>query len=107
MRQWVPGSYIIKGWTNGTLYASTNEVFGILPIPEDIRNKSAIQPAISTSVVKRGQWYLALHQGAQYAVIAVHTTEEKLLFSQLMRESPSFNRNNQDPDWKQAIQIWN
>ena len=107
LRSLVPNSHAIKGWTNGMMYAPTNEVFGILPIPETTRVRAAIQPAISTSVTKKGHWYLALRQGTQHAVIAVHTTEEKQLFSMLMRESPSFNRNNQDPDWKQAIQIWN
>ena len=32
---------------------------------------------------------------------------KKQLFSKLMRESPSFNRDNKDPDWKHAVQIWN
>ena len=107
LRTLVPNSHTIKGWTNGTMYAPTNEVFGILPIPEITRIKAAIQPAIPAAVIKKGHWYLALRQGTQYAVIAIHTTEEKQLFSKLMRESPSFNRNNQDPDWKQAVQIWN
>ena len=35
------------------------------------------------------------------------TTEKKQLFSKLMRESPSFNHDNKDPDWKHAVQIWN
>jgi hypothetical protein len=107
MWRWVPNSHSIKGWTNGLLYAQTNEVFGILPIPDTTRIKAALQPAIPDSIIKKGHWYLALRQGTQYAVIAVNTTEEKQLFSKLMRESPIFNRNNQDPDWKQAVQLWN
>ena len=107
MRRWVPNSHSIKGWTNGLLYAQTHEVFGILPIPDTTRIKAALQPAIPDSIIKKGHWYLALRQGTQYAVIAVNTTEEKQLFSKLMRESPIFNRNNQDPDWKQAVQLWN
>ena len=107
LRPLVPNSHAIKGWTNGTMYAPTNEVFGILPIPETTRIKAAIQPAISTAVIKKGHWYLALRQGTQYAVIAIHTIEEKQLFSKLMRESPSFNCDNKDPDWKHAVQIWN
>jgi hypothetical protein len=107
MQQWVPNSHYINGWTNGSLCVATNEVFGILPIPINTCVKAALQPSIPASVVKRGYWYLALQQGTQFAVIAVKTTEEKQLFSKLMRGSPVFNHNNQNPDWKQAVQIWN
>jgi hypothetical protein len=42
-----------------------------------------------------------------FAVIGVHTIDEKKLFSCLMREDPSFNRNKQEPDWKAGVQVWN
>ena len=63
----------------------------ILPIPDTTWIKAALKPAIPDSIIKKGHWYLALHQGTQYAVIAVNTTEGKQLFSKLMRESPIFN----------------
>ena len=32
---------------------------------------------------------------------------QKKAFSQLMKEEPSFNQNNQEPEGKSAVQIWN
>lgn len=109
MRDLVPKSYTIKGWTNGQLYSSTTDVTaGILPIPVQIQTKSGMLPAIQGDVQeKKKHKYLALRQGTQHAVIAVHTTEEKALFSKLMREDPCFNRDNQDPDWKECVKVWN
>ena len=94
MQRWVPNSHSIKGWTNGLLYAQTNEAFGILPIPDTTRIKAALQRAIPDSTSSRDS-------------ICCHCCEEKQMFSKLVRESPIFNCNNQDPDWKQAVQLWN
>ena len=98
MRDKVPHSFEIRGWINGSMYAPTKEVSGILPIPEEIRFKSAMQPMMPEPPVKKGHWYLALRQGTKYAVMSIHTVAEKQLFSKLMRENPVFNQENQDPD---------
>jgi len=107
MRDKVPRSFEIRGWINGSMYAPTKEVSGILPIPEEIRFKSAMQPVIPEPPVKKGHWYLALCQNTKYAVMSIHTVAEKQLFSKLMREHPAFNQENQDPDWKKAVVVWN
>ena len=57
--------------------------------------------------MKKGHWYLALHQSTKYAVMSIHTVAEKQLFSRLMHEYPAFNQENQDPDWKNAVIVWN
>jgi len=106
-RDLVPQSYAIKGWINGQLYAQSKHVSGVSPVPEVIRSKAAMNPALPGDRQKKLHWYLALRQGTQYAVMAVHTTEEKMLFSKLMKTNLSFNRNNQHPDWKEAVKIWN
>ena len=103
----VPDSQVIQGWVNETMYVSTKEVFEILPVPDDIRAKTAMQPYISGSIEKNKHNYLAFKQGTRYAVINVHTVEEKQTFTKLMREHPAFTQTNQDPDWHKAVEIWN
>lgn len=68
---------------------------------------AGLQPMISDPTSKLPYCYLSNRQGTLFAVIGVHTTDEKKLFSRLMRKDPSFNRNKQEPDWKAAVQVWN
>jgi hypothetical protein len=48
-----------------------------------------------------------LHKKKQtrYAVMNLHTIEEKQTFTTLMKTHSEFNRNNQDPDWKEAVKV--
>ncbi|EDR06924.1 uncharacterized protein LACBIDRAFT_328290 [Laccaria bicolor S238N-H82] len=103
----VPLSYRIQGWTNGSLYVDTSEVSGILPIPSILHTKALMQPNIPGVISKSLHQFLAQRQQTQFAVIAVHTVPEKLLFSHLIQTDPFFNRDKQEPDWKTAVQIWN
>ena len=107
LRNLVPMSYKINGWINGLLYQPTSEVSGLLPIPASIHMVAGLQPMISDPTSKILHRYLSNRQGTLFAVIGVHTIDEKKLFSCLMREDPSFNRNKQEPDWKAAVQVWN
>jgi len=100
-------SYKINGWINGLLYQPTSEVSGLLPIPASIHMVAGLQPMISDPTSKILHRYLSNRQGTLFAVIGVHTIDEKKLFSRLMREDPSFNWNKQEPDWKAAVQVWN
>jgi len=77
MQDKVPHPFEIRGWINGSMYAPTKEVPGILPIPEEIRFKSAIQPMMPEPPVQKGHWYLALCQDTKYAVMSIHTVAEK------------------------------
>jgi hypothetical protein len=106
-RDLVPDSQVIQGWVNGTMYVPTKEIFGILPIPDDIRTKTAMQPYISGNTEKTKHFYLASKQGTRYAVMNIHTVEEKQTFAKLMQENPAFNQDNQDPDWHKVVEIWN
>jgi len=103
----VPTSYEIKGWINGLLYQPTSEVSGILPIPSSIQRNAGLQAIVHNPTSKLPHQYLANRQGTRFAVIGIHSSTERKLFSQLMRENSSFNRDKKDPDWKAAIQIWN
>jgi hypothetical protein len=50
--------------------------------------------------------YLARKQGASFAVLTLHTKEERQLFSSLMRDDLSFKRPS-GPDWPNAVVSWN
>jgi len=66
-----------------------------------------MQPNILGVISKSLHQFLAQQQQTQFAVIAVHTVPEKLLFSHLIQTDPFFNQDKQEPDWKTAVQIWN
>jgi len=57
---------------NGSMYSSTKEVSGIIPIHEEIRFKSAMQPMLPKPPVKKGHWWSTLCRGTKYAVISIH-----------------------------------
>jgi hypothetical protein len=97
----------ITGWVNGNLYKQTSEVFGVLPIPQDMRTSSGMaefEPFIDS---KQRHHFLAGLQGTRKPVLPVHTIAERNLFSQLMREDSAFNSATSAPNWKQAIKVWN
>ncbi|KAJ7681120.1 hypothetical protein B0H17DRAFT_943362, partial [Mycena rosella] len=107
-RHLVLNAPIMKGWVNGELYTPGNERIGILPVPESSRNTGEIISYNDSTDSKFKHAYLAKQQGTKYAVITVHSVEEKLHFSELMKKLPAFNRpNDQPPDWKQGSRDWN
>jgi hypothetical protein len=99
----VPNAPMLKGWVNGNLYVDGGETIGIHPIPETTRGSA---DSISHSHPDDPQFkhaYLARQQNAKYAVITVHSVEEKMFFTELMQKLPVFNRpNDQPPDWKKG-----
>jgi hypothetical protein len=50
--------------------------------------------------------FLAQQQRTRYAVISVHTVDDKLLFKKLLQDRIDL-RQGTTPDWKSAIKIWN
>lgn len=106
----VPDARHISGWVNGNLYQKSTEVFGILPIPENIRANSGMQPFVESIDSESPQRYtfLARKHTTRKAVLPLHLPAEYKLFSKLMRENPFFNtRDGHEPDWVQAVKIWN
>jgi hypothetical protein len=101
----IPKSQTITG-INGDLYTPAEETIGILPVLESIR-AADIESYQHLLDQKNKHSYLARQQGTKYAVIAVHSTAEKVLFKKLMQEDPTFNWTNSAPDWKQGAKVWN
>lgn len=99
---------LLTGWVNGNLYLPTNEVSGVLPIPEDIREEcamAAFRPNLWPP--KQQHRYLASVQGTRKAVLPVHNTAEKQLFRNLMA-NPTFASNLASAHRSNdAVALWN
>src|SRR5262245_1163908 len=103
----IPDQQTLTGWINGDLYTPANETIGIVPVPDSIRAAAEIQSYHHTENFKNKHGYLAKQQGTKFAVISVHSTEEKVLFKKLMQEDFNFTATNSPPDWKKAVIVWN
>jgi hypothetical protein len=106
-RHLVPDQQTLTGWINGDLYTPAGETIGILPVPDSIRATAEIQSYNQAEDFTNKHGYLAKQQGTKFAVISVHSTQEKVLFKKLMQEDPNFTGTNSSPDWKKAVIIWN
>lgn len=94
----------LNGWVNGRLYAATDEVFGILPIPPQSRDALRFRPYDNTHPPKHHR-YLAERQGTEHAVLPLATPAEKKLFNDLMRTHPKFMTAS-EPKWDECAAIW-
>lgn len=103
----VPVSRPVAGWINRDLYTPTTEVFGILPIPANVQLSSAITTFNPANPPKKFQ-YLARKKDTCFAVLTIHTMEEKQFFSDCMMNEPSFTAApDSDPVWLDSVKIWN
>ena len=108
MAELVPDARQISGWVNGNLYQQTSEVFGILPIPDDIRSNSGMQPFVPATDFSQQHSWIAKKHGTRKPVLPLHSSVEYRCFSALMQESAAFNpRSDCEPNWKEAVKIWN
>ena len=92
--------------------SQAKETIGILPLPEKTRQLAGVTQYspddYSTKVQsKLKHRYLAEQQGTKFAVITVHSTEEKAHFAKFMTKSTAFALPNQSPDWREAVLNWN
>lgn len=99
----------VTGHVNGNLYQQTDEVSGVLPIPDDIQQKAgmaAYNPALPQAT-KGSHRYLAARQGTRKAVLPVHNDAERNLFRDLMLGSNSFGDFTSPLRVETAVRIWN
>jgi hypothetical protein len=99
----VPESRLLTGWFNGNLYMPTNEVSGILPIPDNVRVKSGMGEYQSLLHSNQPHYFLASIQGTRKPVLPIHSHEERNLFRQLIAENVAFA----SAQWETAVKIWN
>jgi hypothetical protein len=105
VRRGVPNSLPISNWVNGNLYVQTAEVFGILPVPDDVRLAFGLL-AFDNASQPQAHSYLAKRQGTRFAVTPVHTEVEKQQYFQLSKSEPSF-KDSRGPDWPLVTRRWN
>ncbi|KAJ7170171.1 hypothetical protein C8R46DRAFT_1266577 [Mycena filopes] len=97
----------LTGWVNGNLYLPTNEVSGVLPIPNDIRIKSGMAEFQSSLDSTRLHHHLAALQGTRKAVLPVHNTAEKDLFRSLMLGPNTPGNFSSSRQVENTVKIWN
>ncbi|KAF8057819.1 hypothetical protein FPV67DRAFT_1394478, partial [Lyophyllum atratum] len=98
---------MITNWVNGNLYQQTEEVTGVLPIPDDIRSKSGMGAFIAGLHTKQAHGFLASMQGTRKPVLPVHSNEERDLFRELMSGDTGFNESMLGTNSDHAVQLWN
>ncbi len=85
----IPGSSTLAGWVNGDYYIQTKETFGILPVPAYVQLSSRLLPYDHETPPKK-HTYLSHKQTTRFAVLTLHTDEEKQLFSNFMQINSVF-----------------
>ncbi|GLB45293.1 putative retrotransposable element tf2 155 kda protein type 1-like [Lyophyllum shimeji] len=98
---------LITNWVNGNLYHQTNEVAGVLPIPDDLRSKSGMGAFIVSLHSKQTHSFLASMQGTRKPVLPVHNSEERTLFRELMSGDTGFTDSLLGTNGDYAVQLWN
>ncbi|KAF7377554.1 3'-5' exonuclease domain-containing protein [Mycena sanguinolenta] len=97
----------LAGWVNGNLYQPTDEVAGVLRIPDDVRIKygmAQFEPSIDSA---RPHHYLAALQGTRKAILPIHNQDEKDLFRTMMSGTNSFGNFSSDVQVDAGVRIWN
>ena len=88
-------------WINGNDYEQTQEVFGILPFDTAVCQDLGML-RYNEQFVKdqnpRHQW-LSKQQQVRYAILPIHTRDERLLFHLYAENSPLFTSLNGQPDF--------
>ena len=59
----IPDSKPPAGWVNGNLYKPTTEVFGILPVPNDVYQESRMQEFDPNFDYNQHHGFLVLNRG--------------------------------------------
>ena len=104
----IPESTTATGWVNGDLYVQTTEVYGILPVPDNVLLSAGMlaYDRAHPSLPQRHH-YLAKKQNTRFAVLTLHTDEEKKLFSSMMSEDVTFASAAESSRWQLVAQAWN
>ncbi|XP_006463087.1 hypothetical protein AGABI2DRAFT_152387 [Agaricus bisporus var. bisporus H97] len=97
----------LNGWVNGDLYVPTKEVIGILPIPDDVRTSSGMVSYRFALNEKQKHSFVARMQNTRRAVLPVHTPAEQQLYQKLMETNTVFSPKSGEPQWREAVVIWN
>jgi hypothetical protein len=98
----------LENWVNGNLYEPTNEVTGVLPVTEDVRNNAGMAVYDKLLDGKRPHHHLASLQGTRKAILPVCSEPEKDLFRQFMQHpDSSFGNFSSSISVMRGVQLWN
>ncbi|KIK52649.1 hypothetical protein GYMLUDRAFT_179947, partial [Collybiopsis luxurians FD-317 M1] len=81
----------------------STEVFGILPIPEALREKSGMVQYNESIHRSQTHWYVASCQQTQRPIFPIYTPHEQELFRKLI----SSHTGSSEPPWEQIVRSWN
>lgn len=95
-------------WINGDAYVRSKETFGILPLSSHARTEMTMQtydPQFAQAQKMRHQ-YLASKQLTKFAVLPVHTREEKSLFRMFVGDPKGLFSGPHEPKWLALTAKW-
>lgn len=96
------------GWVNGNKYLKPQELFGVLPITQDIQTNLGMlvyHPGYAASL-KIWYPYLAAQQEMWSAVVPIHTKAEQSLFKMLIHETNGLFAGKQELSWDTVAVRW-
>ncbi|KAG6818718.1 hypothetical protein H0H93_002526, partial [Arthromyces matolae] len=102
----MPRAQQISGWVNGNLYKHTTEVFGVLPIPLELQQKTGMSEYQHELHAKHHHSFLASLQGTRKPVLPIHNDDERDVFRNLMANVGSFTCGS-GIDWEKLAKLWN
>lgn len=99
---------IAPSWVNGNAYVQAKETFGILPMGNQTRNALGMQPYSLQLAkdLKMRHSYLAACQNTAYAILPVHTHEERSLFHLLVTAPGGQFTGLREPNWQAVAAKW-
>ncbi|KAI0369360.1 hypothetical protein BV20DRAFT_1113655 [Pilatotrama ljubarskyi] len=98
----------VDAWVNGDDYTRTDEVFGLLPVPETTRQKLGML-AFHSDFARREKIrhrYLAHQQQTRVAILPVHTPEERALYRMLAKQPAGYFAGPRQPNWVSLATEW-
>lgn len=99
----------VSSWVNLDNYQQTNEPFGLLPFDGPARERGSMlpyDPAFLKEHPRTRHQFLSNLQGTRFAVLPVHTREERTLFQSFAHSSPLFS-GPQHPDFTAIASLFN
>jgi hypothetical protein len=104
----LPATFGPGGWVNGNNFVRSTEVFGILPMPEQLRDNVGMTPYNPQFAQehKIHHQYLAMRQNTQFAVLPIHTKAERALFKLLLNEAQGVFTGRKEPNWPNLAARW-
>ena len=99
---------IIDLWVNGNDYVRATKIFGLLPVTETTRKQYNMQSYLREYALREKikHHYLARQQQTRFAILPVHTSEERGLYCLLAKQRNGFFDGPNQPNWLAVTVEW-